>query len=253
MCHVFRRSPPIVPSSATQTGTQDCGADGKLPGTPARRPGTHRAANPAQSSASAGGLSTDCIATGSKKDTLSPDILYARSYTAGGNRRSLSTKGFEWRTCAIMQRIVRLHCCRCGNSRAALWLLACTEHPETQVLLIEAGPPDRRREIQVPAAVFQELLGSSVDWQDLTAPQEHLGGRQIAWPRGRVLGGSGSLSAMIHLRGCPSGLRQVAGRLAIRRSFAVVQRKHRRAREPRANPLSKAFLEACGSCGHCPV
>jgi choline dehydrogenase-like flavoprotein len=122
-----------------------------------------------------------------------------------------------------------------------------TEHPETQVLLIEAGPPDRRREIQVPAA-FSKLLCSSVDWQDLTAPQEHLGGRQIRWPRGRVLGGSGSLSAMIHLRGCPSDYSGwPAGWQYDDLAPFFTEPPVRTLTEP--NPLSQAFLDGCESCG----
>jgi choline dehydrogenase len=78
-----------------------------------------------------------------------------------------------------------------------------SENPESQVLLIEAGPPARRREISVPGE-FPKLAGSSVDWKDATEPQEHLNGRRLGWPRGKVLGGSGSMGAMIHLRGCPA-------------------------------------------------
>jgi choline dehydrogenase len=78
-----------------------------------------------------------------------------------------------------------------------------SENPEAHVLLIEAGPPGRRREITVPSE-FPKLAGSALDWKDATEPQEHLNGRRLAWPRGKVLGGSGSLNAMIHLRGCPA-------------------------------------------------
>jgi len=78
-----------------------------------------------------------------------------------------------------------------------------SENPEAHVLLIEAGPPGRRPEIAVPSE-FPKLLGSALDWKDATQPQEHLNGRRLGWPRGKVLGGSGSLGAMIHLRGCPS-------------------------------------------------
>jgi choline dehydrogenase len=78
-----------------------------------------------------------------------------------------------------------------------------SENPEAQVLLIEAGAPGRRRMIAVPSE-FPKLLGSAEDWKDSTGPQEHLNGRRLAWARGKVLGGSGSLSAMIHLRGCPT-------------------------------------------------
>ena len=112
---------------------------------------------------------------------------------------------------------------------------------------MEAGPPDRRREIQIPAA-YSKLFGSAVDWKDSTSPQEHLSGRRIAWPRGRVLGGSGSLSAMIHLRGCavdydswPAGWRYA--------DLAPLFKEAPERPHAEANPLSHAFLEACESCG----
>ena len=76
-----------------------------------------------------------------------------------------------------------------------------TEDPGARVLLIEAGPADRRRDIHIPAA-FPKLLGSSLDWRDTTEPQTRLNARRLPWPRGRVLGGSGSIDALIHLRGC---------------------------------------------------
>jgi choline dehydrogenase len=76
-----------------------------------------------------------------------------------------------------------------------------TEDPGARVLLIEAGPPDRRRDIHIPAA-FPKLLGSALDWKDTTEPQARLNARRLPWPRGKVLGGSGSIDAMIHLRGC---------------------------------------------------
>jgi choline dehydrogenase len=41
-------------------------------------------------------------------------------------------------------------------------------------------------------------------WRDATVPQEHLNGRRLGWPRGKLLGGSGLLGAAIHLRGCPA-------------------------------------------------
>jgi choline dehydrogenase len=122
-----------------------------------------------------------------------------------------------------------------------------TEHPGTQVLLIEAGPPDRRREIQIPAA-YSKLFGSALDWKDSTEPQERLNSRRIPWPRGRVLGGSGSLSAMIHLRGCPA---DYAGwppgwQYDDLAPFFVEPPERAQAEE---NPLSQAFLEACEGCG----
>jgi choline dehydrogenase len=75
-----------------------------------------------------------------------------------------------------------------------------TENPETRVLILEAGPPDDADEIHIPAALSL-LLKSTYDWDYQTVPQQRAGGRSIYWPRGRVLGGSSSMNAMIYMRG----------------------------------------------------
>jgi choline dehydrogenase len=75
-----------------------------------------------------------------------------------------------------------------------------TENPATRVLLLEAGPPDDADEIRIPAAM-NLLLQSTYDWNYQTAPQERAAGRSIYWARGRTLGGSSSINAMIYIRG----------------------------------------------------
>jgi choline dehydrogenase len=77
-----------------------------------------------------------------------------------------------------------------------------TEDRETTVLLLEAGGPNRSREIEVPAA-FPKLFKSRFDWAYYTEEQTHLNGRRLYWPRGKVLGGSSSINAMIYMRGNP--------------------------------------------------
>ena len=71
------------------------------------------------------------------------------------------------------------------------------------VLLLEAGKPDEKREIGIPAA-FVELFDSDVDWQYDTEPQTELHDRELYWPRGKTLGGSSSINAMIYARGQPA-------------------------------------------------
>jgi choline dehydrogenase len=75
-----------------------------------------------------------------------------------------------------------------------------SENPATRVLLLEAGPPDDADEIRIPAAL-NLLLQSTYDWNYQTTPQERAAGRSIYWPRGRTLGGSSSINAMIYVRG----------------------------------------------------
>ena len=75
-----------------------------------------------------------------------------------------------------------------------------TEDPDTRVLLLEAGPPDDADEIRIPAAI-NLLFQTQYDWDFHTEPQERAGGRSVYWPRGRTLGGSSSINAMIYMRG----------------------------------------------------
>jgi choline dehydrogenase len=72
-----------------------------------------------------------------------------------------------------------------------------------RVLLLEAGGPDVNPAIHDPGRVH-ELWLSEDDWAFETVPQRHAADRRLAWPRGRVLGGSSSLNAMIWVRGAPS-------------------------------------------------
>lgn len=75
-----------------------------------------------------------------------------------------------------------------------------TQDPDIRVLLLEAGPPAGPPGMSDPAR-WMTLLGGELDWDFTTTPQPALGGRTLRWPRGRVLGGSGSINGMVHLRG----------------------------------------------------
>jgi choline dehydrogenase-like flavoprotein len=75
-----------------------------------------------------------------------------------------------------------------------------SEDPDAKVLLLEAGPPDVNENIHVPLGYLQ--LGSTeVDWDYHSVPEHECGERRIALPRGRVLGGSSSVNAMVYIRG----------------------------------------------------
>jgi choline dehydrogenase-like flavoprotein len=74
-----------------------------------------------------------------------------------------------------------------------------SEDPDVRVLLLEAGGPDTKQEIHIPAA-FSKLFKSECDWAYDTEPQPELCGRSVFWPRGKVLGGSSSINAMVYSR-----------------------------------------------------
>jgi choline dehydrogenase len=73
------------------------------------------------------------------------------------------------------------------------------------VILLEAGGPDRTRLVRQPGmiAIFHNVpaLKKRLDWGYYTAPQASALGRRIPQPRGRVLGGSGSINGMVFVRG----------------------------------------------------
>lgn len=75
-----------------------------------------------------------------------------------------------------------------------------TRHKAISVLLLEAGGPDKSPLIHAPAG-FPKLFRSRYDWAYETEEQPHLGNRRLYWPRGKVLGGSSSINAMLYIRG----------------------------------------------------
>jgi choline dehydrogenase len=71
------------------------------------------------------------------------------------------------------------------------------------VLLIEAGGSDRTIWIQLPIGYGRTFFDKRINWMYETEPVAGLGGRPSYWPRGKVIGGSGSINAMVHVRGHP--------------------------------------------------
>lgn len=73
--------------------------------------------------------------------------------------------------------------------------------PTVKVLLIEAGRPDSNPLIHIPAGALPMKLFGLNARAYFTEPQRHLGGRKLHWPRGKVLGGSSAINAMVYMRG----------------------------------------------------
>ncbi|NHB78413.1 GMC family oxidoreductase [Rhodobacter calidifons] len=141
--------------------------------------------------------------------------------------------------------------------------------PRTRVCLVEAGPPDRNPMIHMPFGLAALAHMRWLNWGYATAPEPELGNRRLYWPRGRVLGGSSSINAMIYMRGHPQDYRdwaQAAGDLwdwpqvlGVFRDLEDNQSLHddhhgqggpltvSDLRQP--NPLSHAFVAAGLACG----
>lgn len=76
-----------------------------------------------------------------------------------------------------------------------------TEDGRFRVLLLEAGGSDRRFSIRMPIGYGISFYDKRVNWRYTTEPDPGLGGRAVYWPRGKVLGGSSSINAMVYIRG----------------------------------------------------
>ena len=90
----------------------------------------------------------------------------------------------------------------CGAGSAGCTLAGrLSEDPEVSVLLIEAGKTHRSPFITIPFLTVGNIAGSPRNWAFNTVPQPGLNGRQGYQPRGKCLGGSSSINAMIYIRG----------------------------------------------------
>jgi len=76
-----------------------------------------------------------------------------------------------------------------------------SDDPSNRVLLIEAGPR-RHQALKVRApGLYPTLWRTPLDWKVVTEPQTHVANRRMYWPRGRVVGGTSCLNAMVYIRG----------------------------------------------------
>ncbi len=144
-----------------------------------------------------------------------------------------------------------------GGGTAGLVLAArLTEDPDVSVLLIEAGPRSRKLEIRIPAA-FSKLYRTEVDWGDSTVPQEALDGREVVFPRGRMLGGSAAMNAMMVLRGHRADYDAWAASGCTGWSWADVEPAFARSAQgafplaelPEQHVLAEAFVHAAQAAG----
>ena len=146
-----------------------------------------------------------------------------------------------------------------------------TEDATCRVLVVEAGGDDVSRPALQNPALWPSNFGTDVDWAYQTTPQLRAGGRTIDWPRGKIIGGSSTINAMIWVWGHAADFDQWANAgcdgwdyASLKPFFQSVEtcaRKHptsdRGARgpmfvEPLAEPssLTAGFFEACGGLGH---
>lgn len=87
-----------------------------------------------------------------------------------------------------------------AGSAGCVFAARLTEDPKVRVAVVEAGAADTAPEIHIPAA-YPMLFKAQFDWDYASDPEPGLGGRMIYLPRGKVLGGSSSINAMMYVRG----------------------------------------------------
>ncbi len=87
-----------------------------------------------------------------------------------------------------------------GSAGSAL-AYRLSEDGKYSVLVLEYGGTDWGPFIQMPAALSYPMNMKTYNWGYQTEPEPHLGGRQLACPRGKVLGGSSSINGMVYVRG----------------------------------------------------
>ena len=90
-----------------------------------------------------------------------------------------------------------------GGSAGCVLAARLSEDPAVQVALLEAGPRDDSVLIHCPAGLALLAKSGQANWGLQTVPQAGLNGRRGYQPRGKVLGGSSSVNAMIYTRGHP--------------------------------------------------
>ena len=125
-----------------------------------------------------------------------------------------------------------------------------SEDPDVEVLLLEAGGQDTATELRIPA-MFPLVFKSGLDWDLFGEREPGLGGRRLYLPRGRVIGGSGSINAMIYLRGHRADFDELGGgrlhRLVVRRGASVLQalrgQRARRERVPRRRRAARGVRQ----------
>ena len=142
------------------------------------------------------------------------------------------------------------------------------------VTVIEHGGSDAGPFIQMPAALSYPMNMGIYDWGFQTEPEPHLGGRRLATPRGKVIGGSSSINGMVYVRGHARDFDTWAEMGAAGWSYADVLPYFQRqehwhghhdgaepdwrghkgplhiTRGPRSNPLFHAFIEAGRQAGY---
>ena len=88
-----------------------------------------------------------------------------------------------------------------GGSAGCVLAARLSADPDCHVVLLEAGGEDLNPLIHIPAGYIKTMVNPAMNWMFETEPEDSSGNRRIAIPRGKVLGGSSAINAMLYVRG----------------------------------------------------
>lgn len=91
-----------------------------------------------------------------------------------------------------------------AGSAGCVMAARLSEDPKVNVLLLEAGGQDDHLYLKMPLAFLKAMPDPRFNWTYMTEAEPHLDGRQMPMPRGKVMGGSGSINGMFAMRGHPA-------------------------------------------------
>lgn len=139
-----------------------------------------------------------------------------------------------------------------GGSAGCVLAAELARREAGSVLLLEAGPSERHPLVSMPMGLTW-LIGSRRDWAWKTAPQAGAAGREIGVPRGRMLGGSGSINSMVWFRGRRADFdgwaRPGWAYADVEPAFEAVEARLKPRRMSGAHPLTEGLAPMLGSNG----
>ena len=131
-----------------------------------------------------------------------------------------------------------------GSSGCAV-AAGLVEREAGSVLVLEAGPSDRWPLVRMPFGLVWTIGSAARDWRYQSTRMPGIGGRSLAIPRGRVIGGSGSINSMVWFRGCRSDFDDWAvpgwGWNDVAPAFDAVEARLAPSRMTGAHPLTEAL------------
>lgn len=157
-----------------------------------------------------------------------------------------------------------------GGSAGCVLANRLSADPKVSVCMLEAGPADWNPLIHIPIGIIGLMWSKMFNWAYYTAPQKHMNGRKLFWPRGKTLGGSSSINAQCYTRGSADdydhwaelgnrgwGFREMLGYFRKSEKFHGGESELHGAggtyvvSAPRhVNPLNHAFIDAAVASGY---